>query len=113
MIEEVLAREPLHPDALFVRGIAELAQGDPASAIASLRRVLYVDPAFGLAAFELGRALDSAGQAEAARRAYGRALGTLQPEPGRESLILDRVDLEDVESACRMKLERKLKAGVA
>jgi chemotaxis protein methyltransferase CheR len=113
LIEDVLSREPLHPDALFVRGIAELAQGDPPSAIASLRRALYVDPSFGIAAFELGRALESIGESEAARRAYARAIGTLQPEPERESVILDRIDLDDVEAACRMKLEREVEAGVA
>jgi chemotaxis protein methyltransferase CheR len=113
LIGEVLSREPLHPDALFVRGIAELGQGDPAAAIVSLRRALYVEPSFGIAAFELGRALDSAGDAEAARRAYTRALGTLEPPVERESVVRDRIDLADVEAACLMRLGRDLKAGVA
>jgi chemotaxis protein methyltransferase CheR len=110
-IDGVLSREPLHPDALFVRGIAELGRGDPAAAIISLRRVLYVDPSFGVAAFELGRALDSIGQADAAKRAYGRALGTLEPIEGRESVVMDRVDISDVESACLMRLGRDPKAS--
>jgi chemotaxis protein methyltransferase CheR len=113
MIEDVLSREPLHPDALFVKGIAELGQGDPAAAIVSLRRALYVEPSFGVAAFELGRALERVGAAGAAQRAYGRALGSLEPSADRESVVLDRVDLGDVEAACLMRLGRDLKAGVA
>jgi chemotaxis protein methyltransferase CheR len=112
MIDEVLSREPLHPDALFVRGIAELGRGDAAEAIVSLRRALYVEPSFGIAAFELGRALDSLGQTEAAQRAYSRALGTLEPNADRESPVLDRVDLGDVKSACLMRLGMQLKAAV-
>lgn len=112
MIEDVLSREPLHPDALFVKGIAELGQGDPAAAIVSLRRALYVEPSFGVAAFELGRALERVGEVGAAQRAYGRALGSLEPSADRESVVLDRVDLGDVEAACLMRLGRDLKAGV-
>jgi chemotaxis protein methyltransferase CheR len=112
MIDEVLSREPLHPDALFVRGIAELGRGDAAEAIVSLRRALYVEPSFGIAAFELGRAHDTLGQSAAAQRAYGRALGTLEPAVDRESPVLDRVDLGDVKSACLMRLGKDLKAAV-
>jgi chemotaxis protein methyltransferase CheR len=104
MIDEVLSREPLHPDALFVLGIAELGRGDALAAIVSLRRALYVEPSFGVAAFELGRAHDSLGETAAARRAYTRALGTLEPRTERESVILERVDLGDVEAACLMRL---------
>jgi chemotaxis protein methyltransferase CheR len=104
MIEAVLSREPLHPDALFVKGIAELGRGDPAAAIVSLRRALYVEPSFGVAAFELARALDAVGEADAARRAYRRALGALGPGGDRESVVLERVDLRDVEAACVMRL---------
>jgi chemotaxis protein methyltransferase CheR len=112
MIDDVLSREPLHPDALFVRGIAELGRGDAAEAIVSLRRALYVEPSFGIAAFEIGRALDALGETNAAQRAYGRALGTLEPNVDRESPVLDRVDLGDVRSACLMRLGMDLKAAV-
>jgi chemotaxis protein methyltransferase CheR len=111
-IEEVLSREPLHPDALFVRGIAELGRGESAAAIVSLRRALYVEPSFGVAAFELGRALDSVGETGAARRAFARALASLAPLSDRESVVLDRVDLGDVEAACLMRLGKDLKVAV-
>jgi chemotaxis protein methyltransferase CheR len=113
MIDDVLSREPLHPDALFVKGIAELGRGETTTAIVVLRRALYVEPSFGVAAFELGRALDSIGETEAALRAYGRALGTLEPNTDRESVVLDRVDLADVQAACMMRLAMDLKAGIA
>ncbi len=91
MTERLLDADPLDADAHFVRGLAELRVGDPASAAASLRRALYVDPDFGLAAFQLGRAHDESGDAVAARRAYEQALRAL--EPG------------DVAAACAMRLK--------
>ena len=60
-------------DAYYVRGVAELAAGDPKAAAESLRRALYLHPTFALAAFKLGRAYDVLGNADEARRAYARA----------------------------------------
>ena len=64
-----IAADPHDARAHFVRGIAELGADDPAAAIVSLRRALYIDPAFGLAAFQLARAYDVAGDERAAVRA--------------------------------------------
>ena len=71
----------------------------------SLRRALYVDPTFGLAAFQLGRAHEELGDRAAAARAYEQALRTLEPEDARHELILDQVDLGDVAAACAIRLK--------
>jgi chemotaxis methyl-accepting protein methylase len=104
IVEGLLAEDVLLADAYFVRGLVELERGDPRAAVASLRRCLYVDPSFGLAAFELGRAQEAVGDGRAARRAYEQALRTLDPEDGRHQAILDQVDLGDVAAACAARL---------
>ena len=58
-------------DAYFVRGLTELGHRRREAAVASLRRALYVDPTFGLAAFQLGA---RARAAEATAAAAARAL---------------------------------------
>jgi chemotaxis protein methyltransferase CheR len=105
LTERLLHEDPLDANAYFVRGLAELGVDDPDSAAASLRRALYVDPAFGLAAFQLGRAHEQRGDGAAAARAYEQALHTLEPGDGRHDAILDQVDLGDVASACAMRLK--------
>jgi len=105
MTERLLREDPLDANAHFVRGLAELGVDDPDSAAASLRRALYVDPAFGLAAFQLGRAHERRRDVAAAARAYEQALQTLEPGDGRHDAILDQVDLGDVASACVMRLK--------
>jgi chemotaxis protein methyltransferase CheR len=105
LTERLLHEDPLDANAYFVRGLAELGVDDPDSAAASLRRALYVDPAFGLAAFQLGRAHERRGDGAAAARAYEQALHTLEPGDGRHDAILDQVDLGDVASACAMRLK--------
>ena len=69
--------DPLDADAHFVRGLAELGLGHPAAAVSSLRRALYVDPAFGLAAFTARTRYEERGDGAAAARAYEQALRTL------------------------------------
>jgi tetratricopeptide (TPR) repeat protein len=101
---EILARDPLDAEAYFVRGLSELATGDPAAATGSLRRALYIDPTFALAAFQLGRAHDLCGQAPAAMRAYRRALRTLDPDDDRHAHLLERVNAGDIAAACRTRL---------
>jgi chemotaxis protein methyltransferase CheR len=90
-------------DAAYIRGLAELEAGDHVSAIASLRRAMYLDASFGLAAFALGRAHDLAGDVTAARRAYGQALRML-PEEGQADRLVGQVDVADVALACRARL---------
>lgn len=98
------AADALDAEASFLSGVRALEAGDPAAATVSLRRALYVDPAFGLAAFTLGRAHEAAGDAIAARRAYGQALRTIDGADERYDHLLEQVDLEDVATACRVRL---------
>jgi chemotaxis protein methyltransferase CheR len=102
--ERVLAADPLDADAHYIRGVAQLGSGDGPAAAASLRRALYVDPAFALAAFQLGRAYDLLADEPAARRAYQQALRTLSPEHERQRRLVAGVDLADVASACGARL---------
>lgn len=98
------AADPLDAEAHFRHGVAQLEGGDPGAAVESLRRALYVDPAFGLAAFTLGGAHEALGEPSAARRAYARALRTLEPHQ-RHERILGQVALEDVTAAARARLQ--------
>jgi len=102
----LLESDALDAAAYFVRGLVELQTDDPPAAAASLRRALYVDPTFALAAFTLGRAHDALGDGAAARRAYEQALRTLDPEDDRHDLLLQQVDLGDIAAACRARLGR-------
>jgi chemotaxis protein methyltransferase CheR len=104
--ERMLESNPLDADACFVRGLAELGLGHADAAAASLRRALYVDPTFGLAAFKLARAQELRGDREAAARAYEQALHTLDPDDSRHDAILDQVDVADVAVACGLSLTR-------
>jgi chemotaxis protein methyltransferase CheR len=100
----LLAENPLDADAYFVRGLVELERDLLDEAIGSLRRALYVDPTFSLAAFTLGRAYDVLGDDDSARRAYGQALRTIAPEDNRHELLLQQIDLNDIAAACRARL---------
>jgi tetratricopeptide (TPR) repeat protein len=101
----LLAAQPLDADASFVRGLVLLESGSAAEAAAALRRALYVDPTFGLAAFQLGRAYDELGDIAAAKRSYGQALRALEPEDDRHDLLLGQVDLGDIAAAAQARLE--------
>ena len=103
--EVLLAAQPLDADAAFVRGLVLLESGSVTEAAAALRRALYVDPTFGLAAFQLGRAYDELGDTTAAKRSYGQALRTLEPEDERHELLLGQVDLGDVAAAAQARLK--------
>jgi len=103
-VASALADNPLDADAHFVLGLVTLEAGEPARAVAALRRALYADPAFWLAAFTLGRAHDALGDAPAARRAYERVLRTVDPADHRHELILQQVDIGDITAACRLRL---------
>jgi chemotaxis protein methyltransferase CheR len=102
--ERVLAADPLDADAHFMGGIAHLGRGDARTAAASLRRALYVDPSFALAAFQLGRAYDALDDGPAARRAYLQALRTLAPGHDRQQRLVADIDLADVAAACGARL---------
>jgi chemotaxis protein methyltransferase CheR len=101
----LLALDPLDADASFVRGLVLLESGAFADAVDSLRRALYVDPSFGLAAFQLGRAYDGLGDEAAARRFYAQALRALEPGDERHDLLLGQTDLSDIAAACSARLQ--------
>jgi chemotaxis protein methyltransferase CheR len=101
-IQPVLDADPLNPVALFLHGLVLHAQGDPAAALDPLRRAVYLDPSFGRAAFELGRAQDALGNRPAAHRAYRQALEELgDREP--EHLVLGPIN-DGLRDACRLAL---------
>lgn len=102
--ERALAADPLDADAHYIRGVAQLGDGDGPAAAASLRRALYVDPGFALAAFQLGRAYDLLSDGPAARRAYQQALRTLSPDHERQQRLVADVDFGDVAAACGARL---------
>jgi chemotaxis protein methyltransferase CheR len=101
---QVLARDPLDADAHYVRGLSELAIEDPVAAVESLRRALYIDPSFALAAFQLGRAHDRRGDARAARRAYAWTLRALARADVLPRGMPDEADRGDIAAACSARL---------
>ena len=88
----------------FRRGLEELERNDPAAAVGSLRRALFVEPDFGLAAFKLGAAHEALGDPASARRAYSQALRALEPHERHEP-FLGQIDLADVATAVRARLD--------
>ena len=103
-VAALLADNPLDADAHFLDGLVALEAGDPARAVAALRRALYADAAFALAAFALGRAHDALRDEPAARRAYGQALRLLESEDGRHEQLLQQIQTGDIAAACRARL---------
>jgi tetratricopeptide (TPR) repeat protein len=104
LVERTLAADPLDAEAYFVRGTTEIARHDPGSAVDSLRRALYIDPTFGLAAFQLARAHELRGDRAAARRAYSQALRTLEAAGDRHPILLAGVDVGELTAVCRRAL---------
>jgi chemotaxis protein methyltransferase CheR len=100
----VLAADPLIAEAYYVRGLSELAIGDPAAAVGSLRRALYVDPSFALAAFQLARAHDLRGDTQVARKAYARTLRAIDQNQASPRGAIEQADLGDIALACRARL---------
>ena len=88
----------------FQRGLEELERDEPAAAVTSLRRALYAEPGFGLAAFKLGGAHEALGDVPAAVRAYRQALRALDPHERHEP-FLEQIDLADVATAARARLD--------
>ncbi|HVU76778.1 MAG TPA: CheR family methyltransferase [Gaiellaceae bacterium] len=103
--DAMLARDPLDADACFVRGLVLLESGSLVAAAESLRRALYIEPSFGVAAFQLGRAYDRLGDEAAARRVYAQALRTLDSDDERQELLLGQTGVSDIAAACSARLE--------
>ncbi len=104
LLTPLLMETPLDADAQFGYGLVKLEAGTPGEAVAAFRRALYADPSFAIAAFTLGCAHDALGDAAAARRAYGQALRTLNPDDDRHDLVLQQVDIGDIAAACQARL---------
>jgi chemotaxis methyl-accepting protein methylase len=97
--------EPAHGAAGdFQRGLEQLERNEPAAAVTSLRRALYAEPGFGLAAFKLGGAHEALGNSAAAVRAYRQALRALDPHERHEP-FLEQIDLADVAAAAQARLD--------
>src|SRR5262249_56618269 len=73
LCEEVLRDAPRNPDALYLLGIAQLAQGRPQDAVAPLAQVLSADPRHVPALEHLGLAHLMLGQFSEAEHVLGRA----------------------------------------
>jgi chemotaxis protein methyltransferase CheR len=104
-VTALIAADPLDADSHFLHGLLALEAGEPAQARDALRRALCADPAFGLAAFTLGRAYDALSDGRAARLSYQQALSTLDPHDGRHEALLQQIDVGDIAAACRARLE--------
>ena len=104
LLTPLLIADPLDADAQFGYGLIMLEKGAPDEAVTAFRRALYADPSFAIAAFTLGCAHDALGDAAAARRAYGQALRTLDPDDDRHNLVLQQIDVGDIAAACRARL---------
>jgi len=94
----------MDPEVHYVQGLGQLESGDATAAVSSLRRVLYLDPEFELAAFALGRAHEKAGDPPAARRRYAQTLRMLggRSEPGER--LAGPIDAATVIDACEARL---------
>jgi chemotaxis protein methyltransferase CheR len=101
---DVLVEKPLDCQAHFIRGVAELARDDARAALEPLRRALYIDPNFSLAAFKLACAHDALGEVGPARRAYERTLRTLDHCAAEQTARSDQNDLLDMAGACHARL---------
>jgi chemotaxis protein methyltransferase CheR len=102
--QDVLAEDPLDSQAHFIRGVAELAREDARAAVEPLRRALYIDPNFALAAFKLACAHDALGEIGPARHAYQRTLRTLDHCAVQQTARSDQLDLLDMAAACHTRL---------
>ncbi len=112
-VRSLLGENALDADAHFIDGLVALEAGRPEQAAAALRRALFADSRFALAAFTLGRAYDALGDTLAARRSYQLALRTLDPADDRHRQLLQQVDIGDIAAACRVRLAREADAGTA
>ena len=79
LIRDTLEQHPGYPDLYFLLGSAELRQGHPDDALASLARALELHPDFHAARVQFARALHATGDTVPALRALGQVL---EAEPG-------------------------------
>lgn len=91
-VATVLAREPLHPEALLLNAQLKLARGEPAKAVDELERMLSLFPRSPQVAFHLGLAHAAAGDAA---KAIGRLtqLTSAAPEFAEAAIALGELHL--------------------
>ena len=112
-VRSLLGENALDADAHFIDGLVALESGRPEQSAAALRRALFADSRFALAAFTLGRAYDALGDTLAARRSYQLALRTLDPADDRHRQLLQQVGIGDIAAACRARLARTADSDAA
>jgi chemotaxis protein methyltransferase CheR len=90
--------------ASFEAGLQALSDGDVVTAVEALRRALYLDPGFAVAALQLARAYELLGDLGSAERAYARTLRLTEDADDLSARVYDRVGAGDVAAACRARL---------
>ena len=100
VVDAVIAEDPSNAEASFVRGKSQIAQGDPSSAVESLRDAIAAKPDWPQAHFVLGSALLMTGDLHRARAELARAVelngGLL---PARKLLVRVHAELGEHEYA--------------
>jgi chemotaxis protein methyltransferase CheR len=95
----------------YLEGLAALEGGEFGAAVESLRRALYLEPHFSLAAFKLGRAHEALANWSAARRSYEQAIRALHHEQDRYESLYGPLVPDDVVRAAETRLEALASVG--
>jgi chemotaxis protein methyltransferase CheR len=105
------ANDPPDEVAHYLEGLAALEGGEFAAAVESLRRALYLEPHFSLAAFKLGRAHEALSNWAAARRSYQRAIRAATHAQERYEQLYGPLVPGDVVHAAETRLEALASVG--
>ena len=98
-------RPPRDPRGLLTEGDRAAAQGDLRAAVRAFRQATYLDPNLAIAYFQLGAALELAGDPREARRAFGAAGLAMMSGDGTEDISgLGGYTRRDLASAIAYKL---------
>jgi chemotaxis protein methyltransferase CheR len=98
-------RPPRDPRGLLTEGDRAAAQGDIRAAVRAFRQATYLDPNLAIAYFQLGAALELAGDPREARRAFGAAGLAMMSGDGTEDISgLGGYTRRDLASAIAYKL---------
>jgi Flp pilus assembly protein TadD len=90
---------------LLTEGDRAAAQGDLRAAVSAFRKATYLDPNLAIAYFQLGAALELAGDPREARRAFGAAGLAMMKGDGTEDITgLGGYTRRDLASAIAYKL---------
>ncbi len=100
-------RPPRDPRGLLTEGDRAAANGDLRAAVRAFRQATFLDPNLAIAYFQLGAALELAGDPREARRAFGAAGLAMMKGDGSEDLAgLGGYTRRDLASAIAFKLTR-------